>query len=55
MYFISTLSGFDDGYVRKKPVVWEEYCAVHWLKEQQESMGRCIGRHDITEILLKGR
>ena len=24
---------FDDGYVGKKPVAWEEYCADYWLKE----------------------
>ena len=31
----------------------EEYCAEHWLKEVKESMNRCTGHHNITEILLK--
>ena len=44
---------FDNGYVEKQPVAWKEYCAEYWLKELQESMSRCTGRHDITEILLK--
>ena len=30
-----------------------KYCAEYWLKELQESMDRCTGRCDITEILLK--
>ena len=44
---------FDDGYVEKQPVAWKEYCAEYWLKELQESMDRCTGRQDVTEILLK--
>ena len=32
---------------------WKEYCAEYWLKELQESMDRCTGRCDITEIMLK--
>ena len=44
---------FDNGYVGKQPVAWKEYCAEHWLKEFQESMDRCTGRRDVTEILLK--
>ena len=44
---------FDNGYVRKQPVPWKEYCAEYWLKELQESMGRYTGCHDVTEILLK--
>ena len=31
----------------------EKKCAEHWLEELQESMDRCTGRHDITEIRLK--
>ena len=34
------------------PVAWKEYCSVYWLKELQESMDRCTGRHDITEITV---
>ena len=30
----------------------KEYCTKYWLKELQESMDRCNGHHDITEILL---
>ena len=36
----------NDGYVGKQPVIWEQYCANHWLKELQESMGKCTGRHE---------
>ena len=41
-------------------VMWESsqwlgknIVAEYWLKEIQESRGRCTGRRDITEILLK--
>ena len=44
---------FNNGYVEKQPVAWKEYCAEFWLKELQESMDRCTGCCDITEILLK--
>ena len=44
---------FDNGYVGKQPVAWEEYCAEYWLKELGESRDRCTGRHNLTEILLK--
>ena len=44
---------FDNEHVGKQPVAWKEYCAEHRLKELQESMDRCTGNHDITEILLK--
>ena len=40
---------FDDGYVGKQPVSWEEYCADYWLKETQESMDRCTCHRDIYE------
>ena len=30
-----------------------EYSVEYWLKELQESMDRCTGLRDITEILLK--
>ena len=43
----------DNGYVGKQPVSWKEYCAEYWLKELQESMDRCTGHCNITEILLK--
>ena len=43
----------DNGYLGKQPVAWKENCAEYWLKELQESMDRCTGRCDITEILLK--
>ena len=32
---------------------WKEYCAEYLLKELQESMDRCTGHLDISEILLK--
>ena len=44
---------FGNGYVRKQPEAWKEYCAEYWLKEHHEIMDRCTGRRDITEILLK--
>ena len=50
---LTAVSCFDNGYVGKHPVAWKEYCAEYWLKELQESMNRCTGRRDITEILLK--
>ena len=28
---------FDNGYVGKQPVAWEEYCAEYWSKELQEA------------------
>ena len=34
-------------------MAWKEYCAEYWLKELQESMDRCTGCCDITEILMK--
>ena len=44
---------FDNGYMGKQPVAWKVYCAEYWLKKLQESMDRCTGHHDITEIWLK--
>ena len=43
----------DNGYVRKQPVDWKEYCVEYWLKELQESMDRCTGCHDIIEYCRK--
>ena len=40
----------DDGFVGNQPVAWQEYCVEYRLKELQESMDRCTGCHDITEI-----
>ena len=34
-------------------MAWKEYCAECWSKEHGESMDRCTGRRDMTEILLK--
>ena len=44
---------FDDGYVEKQPMALNEYFVEYWLKELQESIDRCTGRRDITEIMLK--
>ena len=41
------------GYVGKQPVAGKEYCVEYWSKEVQESMDRCTGCRNITEILLK--
>ena len=37
----------------KQPVAWKDNCAEYWLKELKESMDRCTGRCNISEILLK--
>ena len=50
---LSAVHCFKNGYVRKQPVAWKEYCAEYWLKELQESMDRSISGCNITEILLK--
>ena len=41
--FVTAVHYFDDGYVGKQSVVWEEYCAEYCLKELQESKDRCTG------------
>ena len=33
---------FEDSYMGKHPVAWEEYYADYWLKELQESMNRSL-------------
>ena len=53
MLLTSNLSLSQCCYVGKQPVAWKEYCVEYWLKELQESMDRCTGCCDITEILLK--
>ena len=50
---LTTIRCFHNDYVGKQPVAWKEYCAEYWLKELQESMYRCTGRRDMTEILFK--
>ena len=50
---LTTVHCFDNGYVGKQPVAWEEYYTQYLLKELQECMGRCTGCSDIIEILLK--
>ena len=30
---------FEDGYVGKQPVAWEEWCAEYWLKELPRKHG----------------
>ena len=50
---LTTVSCFDNDYVRKQPVASKEYSVEHWLKEFQESIDRCNGCCNITEILLK--
>ena len=50
---LTAVHSFDNGYVGNQPVAWKEYCANYWLKELQEHTGRCTGRLDLTEILLK--
>ena len=43
---------FENGFVGKQHVAWKEYFAKYWLKVW-ESMDRCTGRHDITEMPLE--
>ena len=50
---LSLLSIVSASYVGKQPVAWKDNLAQYWLKELQESMGRCTGHHSITEIMLK--
>ena len=50
---LTTVRYFENGDEGKQPVALKEHCAEYWLKELQESMDRCTGRRDITEILLK--
>ena len=52
-FSLMAVSCFNNGYVGKQPVAWKDYCVEYWLIELQESMDRCIGRCDKTEILLK--
>ena len=55
VWFHSSLTAvrcFDNGYAGKQPVAWKEYCLEYWLKELQESMDRCTGCCNITEILF---
>ena len=52
-FSLTAVRCFDNDYVGKQPVAWKEYCAEYRLKELQESMDRCTGRRDVTEILLK--
>ena len=47
--FLTAVKCFNYGYVGKQPVEWKEFCAKYWLKEFQESMGRCTGRFDLAE------
>ena len=49
---LTTVFCSDNGYVRKQPVAWKEYCADYWLR-LQESMDGWTGCCDLTEILLK--
>ena len=51
--FLIVVICFDKGYVGKQPLACKKYCALHFVKELQESMDRCTGRCNITEILLK--
>ena len=39
--------------LRKQPVASKEDRAEYWLKELQESMDRCTGCRNLTEIWLK--
>ena len=51
----TAVDDFHNGYVGKQPLAWKEYFAGNWLKELQESMDKCTGHRNITEIhvLLK--
>ena len=49
----TTNQPINDGNVGEQPVAWEEHCAESWLNEFMESMKRCTGRRNMTEIPLK--
>ena len=53
LFSLTLVHCFDIGYVGKQPVAWKEYCAKYGLKELQESMDRCTGCRNITELLLQ--
>ena len=44
---------FDSDDMGKQPVGWKEYCVKYWQIEAQETMNKCTGHCDITEIMLK--
>ena len=50
--FVTNVHCFGNGCVRKQPAAWKEYCAEYWCKELQESMDRCTGQLDLTEMTL---
>ena len=50
---LTAVHSFDNGYLGKQTVARKENCAEYWLKELQETMDRCAGRRNITEVLLK--
>ena len=50
---LTAVLSFDNGYVGKQLVAWEEYCWEYWLKELKGSTDRCTDSPDITEILLE--
>ena len=50
---LSAVRCFNNEYVEKQPLAWKEYCSEYWLKELQESIDRCTGCRNVTEILLK--
>ena len=48
---LTVVRRFDNGYMRKQPVVWKDYCAEHWLKNSREVWIGALAY--VTEILLK--
>ena len=50
--FLTAVCCFDNSYVGKQSVDWEDYCAAYGLKELQESMGRYTGSRNIVETAL---
>ena len=47
------IQSFDNGHVGKQPVARKEYCTEFWSEDFQESMGRCTGCYDVSEIMFK--
>ena len=51
---LTTVHCFNNCYVGKQPLTWKEYFEYFVrLKELQQSIDRCTGLRDISEIMLK--
>ena len=51
--FLTVNCSFSNGYVRKQPLAWKEYCFEYLKRRLFQTMNRCTGCRNITEIMLK--